>query len=57
VPNGGGNIAVTWTRSPDTTVAGCYVLRQARGDTTWDTLRFAGRLASDCGDGEVKDGG
>jgi hypothetical protein len=57
VPNdGGGSIAVTWAPSPESSVTGYYVLRQTKGDTTWDTLRFAGRLAAEYSDGEATDG-
>ena len=41
-----GKIAVSWTRSPDTTVTSYRVLRQAVGATEWETLGFVGRLAS-----------
>jgi hypothetical protein len=57
VPNdGGGSIAVTWTASPDSTVVGYSVLRQARGDTAWDTLSFAGRRATSYVDDAAQNG-
>ncbi len=57
VPNdGGGNIAVTWTPPPDSTVIGYSILRQAKGDTTWDTLTFAGRRATSYVDDVAKNG-
>jgi hypothetical protein len=47
VPNDeGGKIAVTWTRSPDTSVTSYRVLRQAEGAAERETLGFVGRLAS-----------
>ena len=57
VPNdGGGNIAVTWTASPDSSVLGYSVLRQTKGDTTWDTLSFAGRRATSYVDDAAQNG-
>jgi hypothetical protein len=57
VPNdGGGNIAVIWTPSPDSTVIGYSILRQAKGDTTWDTLTFAGRRAASYVDDAAQNG-
>jgi len=57
VPNdGGGSVAVTWTASPDSGIAGYYVLRQAAADSSWDTLGFAGRLATEYSDDAATDG-
>jgi hypothetical protein len=57
VPNdGGGNIAVTWTSSPDSGIIGYSVLRQAVGDTAWDTLSFAGRRATSYVDDAAQNG-
>jgi hypothetical protein len=57
VPNdGGGSIMVTWTASPDTSLVGYQVLRQAKGDTTWDTLTFAGRRATSYEDDAARNG-
>ena len=57
VPNdGGGSILVTWTASPDSGLLGYEVLRQAKGGTTWDTLNFAGRRATNFVDQAAQDG-
>jgi len=57
VPNdGGGNILVTWTASPDSGLLGFQVLRQAKGDTTWDTLSFAGRRVTSYVDDGARNG-
>ncbi len=57
VPNdGGGSILVTWSASPDTSLVGYQVLRQTKGDTTWDTLAFAGRRATSFVDQSAKNG-
>jgi len=57
VPNdGGGSIAVTWSASPDTSLVGYQILRQVKGDTTWDTLTFAGRRATSFVDQAAQDG-
>ncbi len=57
VPNdGGGSIAVTWKPSPDSTLTGYSILRQAKGDTTWDTLTFAGRRATSYVDDAAQNG-
>lgn len=42
----GGKIVVTWTRSPDPGVVGYQILRQAGDASEWETLGFAGRLAT-----------
>ncbi len=57
VPNdGGGKIAVTWTRSPDTTIVSYRVLRQTQGAAEWETLGFVGRLATQFTDDGAKTG-
>ncbi len=57
VPNDGGEeISVTWAPPTDPDLLGYRVLRQTEGETTWDTVGMAGRLASDFEDGSVTDG-
>ena len=57
VPNdGGGAIVVTWTPSHDSTLLGYQVLRQTKGDTTWDTLSFAGRRTTSYVDDAARNG-
>ena len=57
VPNdGGSNILVTWTASPDTSLVGYQVLRQAKGGTTWDILTLAGRRATSFVDQAAQNG-
>jgi hypothetical protein len=57
VPNDRGNsIAVTWTRSPDSTVLNYKVLRQAGDAAEWETLGLVGRLASRYVDSDARRG-
>jgi hypothetical protein len=57
VPNdGGGKIAVTWTRSPDTSIVSYRVLRQAQGTAEWETLGFVGRLLAQYTDDGARNG-
>lgn len=57
VPNdGGGAVIVTWAPCNDSSLLGYQVLRQAKGDTTWDTLSFAGRRASSYVDDAAQNG-
>jgi len=57
VPNDeGGNISVTWTRSPDTSVTSYRLLRQSEGAGEWETLGFVGRLATQYTDDAAANG-
>ena len=47
---------MTWTASPDSGLLGFQVLRQAKGDTTWDTLSFAGRRVTSYVDDGARNG-
>ena len=57
VPNDrGGKIAVTWTRSPDTSIVSYRVLRQTQGTVEWETLGFVGRLLAQYTDDGARNG-